>query len=648
MRHTFGKEALENTLESLAKRVAGLPAVRHRSGDVKVRDGFIELTFEEGERLWRVSVCPSISLDDETVVSQLRVGMVHVLCLGDECERVRNLRADNVEISCVEAAAHDTVLNDHLAKVIERGRTTSAPRSEISRAQYELEQLLETGRALSKERNIDTLLELILRKSRELTSADAGSIYVVELMRGEEAEPQRLRFKLSQNDSCEFESKEFTMPVSSTSIAGAAVLSKRSINIADVSQLAEDSPYNFDASFDRRVGYNTRSMITVPMLSAESEVIGVIQLINRKRHEDAKLSDIAIVDTEVVPFDQRAEDLLVMLASQAGVALENTLLYSEIRDIFEGFVHASVQAIEQRDPTTSGHSRRVSLLSCELARVVDRTHTGPYASATFRDIDVKELEYAAMLHDFGKIGVREHVLVKAKKLYPAQLELIKLKFDFAQRSIESEILNRKLQYLEDGRSAKDLSALDDELAIRAGELRRAWQIIQKVSEPSLVEEDVYSRLDQLENLTYIDIYGQRQRLVGKDELECLRVRKGSLNAEEIEEIRSHVVHTIGFLSKIPWGRALARIPEIAGAHHELLNGTGYPKGLTAEQIPLSSKIMTVADIYDALTASDRPYKRAVPRERALSILEDEVRLQKIDHELFRLFCEASVFQVVES
>lgn len=515
----------------------------------------------------------------------------------------------------------------------------------LTRYRYELGELIEISRAISQERDIDRLLTLILEKSRFITGADAGSIYVLEPTAPGSRE-KHLRFKLSQNDSVTFESKEFTVPLSTRSIAGAAAITRKPINIPDVYAIGASDPYGFDPSFDRKVGYRTRSMIAMPMISAEDDVIGVIQLINKKRDPQKTLA-VETVDEEVVAFDQRSEDLLATLASQAGIALENALLYDEIRRIFDGFVRASVQAIEQRDPTTSGHSLRVSLLSCGLAEAIDRITSGPYKDVRFTRRDLKELEYASLLHDFGKIGVREEVLVKAKKLYPHQLASVRLRFDFVRKSLEAEWLKKKLDAQGAGAGGADLAKLDEELAARIEELEMAWRTVQEANEPTVLKEGDFTRIADLGKRTYHDACGHEKPLLTEDEVISLQVTKGSLHDREIDEIRSHVVHTFDFLSRIPWGKSFTRIPEIAGAHHEKLNGRGYPKGLASEAIPLPSKIMTIADIFDALTARDRPYKKAMPVERALAILGFEVKDGHVDGELVRVFAESEVYKRVE-
>src|SRR5690606_13383485 len=261
--------------------------------------------------------------------------------------------------------------------------------------------------------------------------------------------------------------------------------------------------------------------------------------------------------------------------------------------------------------------------------------------------DLTELEYAALLHDFGKIGVREEVLVKAKKLYPHELEQVRSRIAYARKAAEADVLARKLTMMREGAGASDLARLDQELAARLAELDDAWRIIGEANEPTVLKEGDFTRIAELGVLTYVGPDGKPAPLLMPSEVESLQVTRGSLRSEEIEQIRSHVVHTHAFLSKIPWGKSLRRVPEIAAAHHEKLNGRGYPHGLTADEIPIQSKIMSIADIYDALTARDRPYKRAVPVDRALAILGYEVEDGHLDADLVQAFIEAGVYEEAE-
>lgn len=513
----------------------------------------------------------------------------------------------------------------------------------LSRYRYELGELIEIARALSTEREIVKLLGLILEKSRFITGADAGSIYVVE---GDDPDPHRrtLRFKLTQNASAEFDWREFTIPVSPRSMSGYVALHKAPLNIEDVYALPPRSPFAFDPSFDAKIGYRTKSMLCAPLSSRSGEVIGVIQLINKKRDFERKLQAAGDFDEQVVPFDERSEELLMTLSAQAGVALENAILYAEINRMLEGFVRASVEAIEQRDPTTSGHSRRVAELTVGLAVAVEKASAGPFREVRWTQDDLRELEYASLLHDFGKIGVREEVLVKAKKLHPHELELVRARFDYAIKAAEADTLRRKLHLLERGAPPSALAELDQELAVRTAAIESAFAVILGANEPTVLKGGDFDRLEAVARETYIDASGRILPLLTTEEVACLSIPRGSLKAAEIEEIRSHVSHTYEFLSRIPWGKQFRRVALIAGAHHERLNGTGYPHRLHAEEIPLQSKMMSIADIFDALTAADRPYKKAVPIPRALDILGFEVKDQHIDGDLLEIFIGARVWE----
>lgn len=539
-------------------------------------------------------------------------------------------------------------------------RTAARLELELDRARYENDMLISIGRALSQERSLRSLLSLILTRAREVTGADAGSIYVVDGDDDGDAD-RRVRFVVSQNDSIVVDTKEFSMPVSAQSIVGACVLSADVINIPDLYQLDSpgtgNNPWGFqhDRSFDQKYGYQTRSMLTVPMISARARVIGVIQLINKRARGQLVLNTPTCFESGVVPFDAVSESYCTTLGSQAGIALDNALLNDEVRTLFEGFVRASVTAIESRDPTTSGHSERVADLTVGLAEATDRVDNGAYAGLRFSADDLKQIEYAALLHDFGKVGVREHVLVKAKKLYSHQRDLILSRFSYIRQTLENEQLNSKVGYLlkqsreqTAAQLAARLGELEQRTAGRIAEIDEFIRFILQANEPSVLEQGGFERIADIAARTYTDREGDIRPYLTEEEASALQILRGSLTGEERAEIESHVVHTYKFLQQIPWGRIFRQIPEIAGAHHEKLDGSGYPHGLTGPQIPAPAKMMTISDIYDALTASDRPYKKAMPRDRALDILSTEVQKGRLDSELFQLFLEAQVYRRVEA
>lgn len=524
-------------------------------------------------------------------------------------------------------------------------QTAATLELELAQAQHENSLLIETGRALSQQRDIDSLLEIILTQAREVTGADAGSVYIVE---GDDHN-LTLRFKASQNDSRPVDSRGFTMAVSGASIVGTCVMTSDVINIADLYNLNPpglgNNPWGFvhDRSFDDKYQYQTRSMLTVPMISARRQVIGVIQLINKRARSMIALEGPADFDRGVVPFDDASCAYANSLASQAGIALETAQLYDEVRTLFDGFVRASVTAIEARDPTTSGHSERVARFTTNLARATDRLDRGPYRDLRFSADELTQIEYAALLHDFGKVGVREHVLVKAKKLYEHQRDLVVQRFHLIRRGLEVEALSKKLDCYLCG-SSDALTTIEEDNRRSLAELDEMIQWILGANEPTVLEEGGFDRIADIARRIFVDHEGVARPYLSPEEATALSIARGSLTREERHEIESHVVHTINFLRQIPWGRQFRHVPDIAGAHHEKLDGSGYPNRLQAEAIPVPARMMTIADIFDALTAKDRPYKKAMPVERALDILATDVRKGLLDDELFRVFVEARVWE----
>jgi HD-GYP domain-containing protein (c-di-GMP phosphodiesterase class II) len=507
-------------------------------------------------------------------------------------------------------------------------------REEIRR---QLEELNAIGVRLTAERDTDALLELILTKAREITRSDAGSIYLVEET---ETGSRHLRFKLAQNDTVRVPFTEFSLPISEESIAGYVALTGERVALDDAYVLPESYRFRINRDFDAQVGYRTKSMLVVAMRTPAGEIIGVLQLINCRREGAPPFASPEAVDRDALPYSPSFGDLAASLASQAAVALENSRLYNSIRTLFEGFVRASVTAIESRDPTTSGHSFRVADLTVALATAVDRSDDGPFREIRFSPDEMREIRYASLLHDFGKVGVREEVLVKAKKLHPPHLELIRQRGEIIKRGIELKHARRKLdRLLERGAEGflDESAAWDAELACQLSEIEDQLKLIATANEPSVLAEDCGDSVRDLALRSFVDHLGERQPLITLEEARILSIPRGSLTEEEFGQIQSHVIHTYQFLSRIPWTRELRRIPEIARSHHEKLDGSGYPHGKRASGIPIEARMMTISDIFDALTAKDRPYKPAVPVERALDILCQEAKAGALDTMLFALF-----------
>lgn len=605
----------------------------------------------------------------EALLSQhyggVRAPNCRVIALSED--RFKDARVDGAVYAYLPLATPTHLLERMVDNALDHIRLLESRREvneRLSGATQEIHELNQIGAALSAQHDTGKLLELILTKSREITHADAGSLYLVETVEEEQAQakpdesgklsiasdkeaPKRLRFKLAQNDSVDVPFKERTMELSDKSIAGFVALMGKSLNIEDAYHLGASVPYSINRKFDEDSGYRTKSILAVPMRNQKEEIVGVVQLLNAKRDPAARLDTIGTVTRQVVPFTSRQQEIVTSLASQAAVALENSRLYESITRLFEGFVRASVTAIEARDPTTSGHSFRVANLTVGLAEAVDRVESGPCADIHFNRTEMKEIRYASLLHDFGKVGVREEVLVKAKKLYPGQLDLVTQRFHFVKRSVETEHLKSRLEFaLAQGREKymKQLPQFDAELNERLTEMDAYFQFVLASNEPTVLPEGSFDKLLDVAARKYLDFDGAEKPLISPDEVRLLSVRKGSLDEAERRQIESHVIHTVNFLQKIPWTKEIRNIPGIARGHHEKLNGTGYPYKLSAPEIPVQTRMMTISDIFDALAASDRPYKKAVSLERALDILKFSVKDGELDPVLYEIFMTAKVFE----
>ncbi|HEX2439004.1 MAG TPA: HD domain-containing phosphohydrolase [Methylomirabilota bacterium] len=516
--------------------------------------------------------------------------------------------------------------------------------AERDRLERELGELNAIGIQLSAEHDLDVLLETILTKAREITRSDAGSLYLVE--EGPQGE-RRLRFALAQNASVEIPFHAVTLPLDEASVAGYVALTGEVVNLADAYAPPPGSRFQINRWFDEQAGYRTMSMLVVPMRTPQGETLGALQLINCRPELSGPLRSAAEVERHVVPFGDRHVRLAGSLASQAAVTLANRRMYDSITELFEGFVKASVTAIEARDPTTSGHSFRVAELTVGLAEAVNRSATGPYRELRMTTEELRELRYAALLHDFGKVGVREHVLVKSKKLYPGDLDRIRQRIELLMRDLELSTTRRKLDWaLRRGEHgyAERAATLDAELAGALVELNEALDVILTMNEPSVHSQDFTGQLLRITGRSWGDHRGRRRPLLTPEEVDVLTISRGSLTDAERHEIQQHVMHTFQFLAQIPWTRELRRVPEIARSHHEKLDGTGYPLGATGEAIPVQSRMMTIADIYDALTATDRPYKKAIRAEEALDTLRREQHAGALDGALLDLFIDARVFE----
>ena len=479
-----------------------------------------------------------------------------------------------------------------------------------------LRKLQEISALLNSSLNQAEIRKRAIEAATVVMDAEAGSLLLLDEAAGE------LYFEVALGEKGEGV-REIRLKVGQ-GIAGHVAQSGEPVIVNDV----QNDP-RFSRQADKKSGFVTRNMVCVPV-KARDKLLGVLQAINKK-------------DGGV--FGQEDLQEFVSLGHQVGIAIENANLYEEINRLFEGFISASVTAIESRDPTTSGHSGRVATLTCGLAEIVDRIDRGPYAAVKFDYDQMKELRYAAVLHDFGKVGVREHILVKGDKLFPGDLSVLKARFDFIKRTLEAKALRCKVDILMSGDRAATaalLAEVDQELARQVAETDGILEFLLACNKPTVVRTEGFGRLHEIAKMSYDYFDGPRPYLTPQETL-TLSVPKGSLTEEERREIESHVTHTYKFLSTIPWAKSLQNVPLIAYGHHEKLDGSGYPRRIPGEVIPVQTRMMTVSDIYDALTASDRPYKAAVPTATALAILEDEVKHGKVDADLLEIFIESKVY-----
>lgn len=528
----------------------------------------------------------------------------------------------------------------------------------------ERENLSAIGVALSAEKDLDKLLGLVLKEGRTLGKCEGASLYLIEKSSEGEAE---LVFKLTQNSKISFDFREVRFPLTNHSLAGYVALTGEILNISDVYNLGDFYPFSFDKSFDEKVDYRSKELLVLPMKNHKGKVIGVLQFVNTFGHDSTfdSLEEIpkdesenGSSDNKQIPgFSKTKQGLLEGLASQAAVAIDNSHLIENIQNLFEGFVSASVNAIESRDPVTSGHSFRVAELTTGLAKMLDKETSGVHKNLFFDQEQIREIRYASLLHDFGKVGVKENVLLKANKLHASRYQYLELKIDWQKQILEKKYYHQLLQeghkleannfLTSDIRKMKfaNHSAHRDLLA-ELDKLEKYKRLLFQANKPSLMEESVAEELNHMAGYKLNQEYPFSNRLLNDADFLSLSISKGSLTDTERLEIQSHVVHTQKFLERIPWTDELAGIPSIAGAHHEKLDGTGYPSGLQNREIPMPSKIMAIADIFDALTATDRPYKKAVGMELSLDILSQEAKQGKLDKDILQTFIESKVYKKV--
>ena len=514
-------------------------------------------------------------------------------------------------------------------------------------ADYQLshiEQLANIGLALSIEKNIDILLEMIVDAARDLTCADAGTLYLVDETN------KTLKFQILQNDTMKTRMGgtsgiEVTLPPvpleldgspNHSNVSSYCALTGDVVNIPDVYE-AEGFDFTGPRKYDEATGYRSKSMLVIAMRNHENDIIGVLQLLNAKD-----------IDTkQTVSFSTEYVNLIGSLASQAAVALTNAELVQDLRDLLYSFIKSIATAIDEKSPYTAGHFSRVVDLTMMIADKINGVKKGPFASVQFNEDEMEELKLAAWMHDVGKITTPEHVVDKSTKLETIfdRVELVKTRFDLIALTIEKDYLNKKLAIIKkEGPDSKKLNGMDEELERELGEIKEEREFVVTCNTPKEFMDD--ERLDRLNSIAKKEfiIDGKNHNYLTDNELYNLSIRKGSLTDEERKVIEGHASLTNKMLEQLPFPKKLANVASYASGHHEKLDGTGYPLGLKADELPLQARIMAIADVFEALTAGDRPYKKPMKLSQAVKILGFMKNDKHIDPDIFDLFIKEGIFQ----
>ena len=501
-----------------------------------------------------------------------------------------------------------------------------------------IEQLTNIGISLSAEKNTNRLLEQILIGAQDLTNADGGTLYLL-------GDDDRLTFEIMRTRSLGVALGGSTnnavqlapIPLfdkhgkpNNQTIAAFAALTGEVVNIEDAYSARG---FNFQGTkdYDKKMDYHSKSFLTLPMKNHENQIIGVLQLINAIDPQTHK----------VISFSAQSQRLAESLASQAAVALTNHQLINDLRILLERFIEVIAGAIDEKSPYTGGHCRRVPIIAMMLANAVHKIDKGAFANLRFSEHELYELKIAALMHDCGKITTPIHVVDKATKLETIydRIKLIETRFALLKRDTEIKLLQEIMSSEESEQATlrhnyeELLKTFDDEL-----EFLRHANIGSE-----FMSKEKQQRVSEIAKRRYRDINGEWQPLLTIEEIYNLNIDKGTLTKEERHTINYHMQSTINMLEKLPFPKQLKNVPEIAGGHHETMDGKGYPRGLTREQMSVQARIMGIADIFEALTAADRPYKKAMPVSQALNILGKMKLDSHIDPDLFDVFLHEKVY-----
>jgi HD-GYP domain-containing protein (c-di-GMP phosphodiesterase class II) len=495
------------------------------------------------------------------------------------------------------------------------------------------------GRALSGVHDLNTLLEMIVDQARNFTNADAGTLYIVE--------DNTLRFQIVQNDSLKIrmggksgESIPFPpVELKESNVSAFVALKGVSVNIPDVYH-TDLFDFTGPKKFDQSTGYRSKSMLVVPLRNHENDVIGVLQLLNATNP----------ISNEVIAFSQDYENLSESLASQAAVSITNAKLIANMTELFEAFVKVMATAIDEKSPVTGGHIRRVAELTLTMAEVIHDLDEGHFKDKTFSPDQMYELRIAAYMHDIGKVTSPVEIVEKAKKLQTIfdRIQYVRLRMAYIIQKIKLEGQEAKIKILQNGSSPEKLNSIEKETLEKLMEIEEIQRFINKCNEPGeFLDDEILVRLKEVSEKTYIDDAGEQQPFLTADELVNLSIRRGSITEKERQKMQGHAAVTLKMLKQIPFTKKLKNIPDFAGAHHEFLNGKGYPLGLKGDEISFEGRLMAVTDIAEALTASDRPYKKAMPLETVYRILRSMVEGGELDPNLVELFIEKEVYKIYQ-
>ncbi len=514
-----------------------------------------------------------------------------------------------------------------------------------------LERLNAIGVALSAERDNRRLLEMILLGAQEITNADGGTLYTI-------TDDKHLKFEMMSNKTLGISLGGTTgkpipflpLPLyledgspNLTTVAAYATLNNKTVNIENAYE-AENFDFSGTRKFDEKTGYHSQSFLTIPMKNHESEVIGVLQLINA----------VDIDTGKIIPFSIANQSLVESLASQAAVAMTNHNLIEGLKGLFESFIELIADAIDQKSPYTGGHCRRVPELTKLLTQAAIDTKTGPLADFTLNENEFYELKVASWLHDCGKVTTPEAIMDKPTKLSSIfdRIELVNQRFELLKQQAETVMLKKQLSLLRrevggDGQGDLDseIQSLENAHEAFKSQCDADRDFLQRTNfgAESMSPED-QQRVHDIGRRVMLDSEGRETAFLSDNEMYNLSIAKGTLTAEEREVINNHIVVTINMLESLPYPKSLKRVPEYAGGHHERMDGKGYPRGLTREQMSVPARVMGIADIFEALTSKDRPYKKAKTLSESLRILGKMKEDHHIDPDLFDLFVREKIYQ----